>query len=75
MTHTDTTENIAQEMNIWVKRARADYVANIGQLSRDDIRDLDVAVKCGFLVKHRGYWNTGVSEGGIGPLKTIWRGA
>ncbi len=62
-------------MNKWIEQARSDYVANIGQLSRDDVRALDKAVKAGMLVKYRGYWNNGSPVAGYGPLKTIWSAA
>lgn len=62
-------------MSVWIEKARQGYVANIGQLSRDEIRDLDRAVRRGLLMKYRGYWNTGAASFGMGPLKTIWRAA
>ncbi len=61
--------------NKWIDHAKADYLPDIGQLSRADIRDLNKAVKAGILIRYRGYWNSGCPIAGIGPLKTIWRSA
>jgi hypothetical protein len=60
----------------WLHLAlHGDYVVQIGQLSRADVRVLDRAARAGILVRYRGYWNTGSSLGGLGALKTCWRAA
>lgn len=60
--------------NIWAEKALAGgVVCNIGQLSKDDTRELDRLVRHGKLTKWRGHWYpvTGASWG-MGPLKTCW---
>jgi hypothetical protein len=47
-----------------VKRAMVDHVTNIGQLSKQEVRELDAAVRKGYLSKGKG--------GAFPAIKTLW---
>lgn len=59
-------------MNIWLEKALAGHVVDIGQLTPMDRRALDKAAKGGLLRKFRGFWNTLSPDFGLGQPKTIW---
>lgn len=48
-------------------------IVDIGQITKDQAKQLDKWVKMGQLAKWRGYWypNAGANFG-IGPLKSCW---
>lgn len=62
-------------MNVWLARALAGHVVDIGQLTAIDRRTLDKAARAGLLRKYRGHWSTLHPEYGMGGLKTIWTAA
>lgn len=47
-----------------VKRAMVDHVTSIGQLSKQEVRELDTAVHMGYLSKGKG--------GAFPAIKTMW---
>lgn len=59
--------------NNWVKCASEIVIVSIGQLTPDDQKALDKAVRQGVLKKWRGHWApvSGASWG-IGPLKSCY---
>ena len=55
-------ENVRE--NVWVSRAKRQTLSDIGQLSREDIKDLEKAVRQGAIIKGKG--------GCYGNIKTCY---
>ena len=56
-----------------VEEAKRDCVVNIGQLSEEQVRQLNAAFMRGELDRWRGFWYPDPRwPVGIGPLKTVW---
>jgi len=57
----------------WLGVAMARVVVNTGQLTKDDRRTLDAAVRRGEIARWRGYWYPVAGAAfGLGPLKTCY---